>query len=132
MTLKDSTWGSNCEISDKTLKDICKSGLRGRRRAGDENTMFKDDQLFSELVYDVLTSNDHHCMNKLQDLEKMCNQYEHITIIVKQATEYYEVNVYSLTISPMNKVITDEQYFVLAHFVVLSCNWSRKRSRPSG
>ena len=117
-------------MSAESKNDLFKVG--GRRRAGDEKTMFKDDQLFSELVYDVLTSNDHHCMNKLQDLEKMCNQYEHIIILVKQATEYYEVNVYSLTISPINKVITDEQYFVLAHFVVLSCNWSRKRSRPSG
>jgi DNA topoisomerase-2 len=27
MTLKASAWGSKCEISEKTLKEICKSGL---------------------------------------------------------------------------------------------------------
>jgi len=59
----------------------------------DEKVMFRDDQLFSELVHDVLRSSDQNCMDKLQDLEKMCNQYEHITILVKEATNYWQINV---------------------------------------
>lgn len=32
----------------------------------------------------------------------------------------------------MNKVVTDEQYFVLAHFVVLSCNYIQKAIETFG